>query len=531
MSFVSQGFLLFLAIVFLAYYIVPLRFRWIVLLVSSYAFYALNDVRAFFFIVLTTCTVFCSGIAIDKINAEQKALLDSKDEKWLSDNKKSAREGFGIKRKRVVVFALLVNFCILALLKYSGFFVESLNAILPKLSVSAEIPYLNLLIPLGLSFYTFQSLGYIVDVYRGKYPADRNLARFALFVSFFPQIVQGPISRYDQLAHQLTEGHAFDYENFKYGLQLILWGLFKKLVIADRAAIPAYLVLTNSDQYEGSQIGFAVLLFTIRVYTDFSGGMDIARGVSKCLGIDMVRNFQRPYFAISISDYWRRWHITLGAWMRDYLLYSITFSKGFAKLNKWSRTHLGSYFGKILPTCLAMTVVFFAVGVWHGAGWMYIAFGFYNGALIVIGILLTAPIQKMRNRYPAINTKKPFVRIGAVLGTFFLVCIGKYFAAAYGLRHALDLLYSTFSAFNPGGLSAGFLSSIELDSKELVVLIVSITMLFIVSLIQERGINIRECFARQNIVLKWLAYCFVVLCILLLSDFGEGIGVFVYQQF
>jgi len=531
MSFVSFYFLIFIAVVIIVYYITPKKVRWIVLLAASYIFYALNDIRALFFIIATTCTVFYTGILLDKLHAEEKGVIAGIGADFGKEERKRHKYLYIKKRRKAAAFALLLNFGILAVLKYSTFFIESFNSLLPRLHGSAELPYVNLLLPLGISFYTFQSLGYIIDVYRGKYPADKHLGKFALFVSFFPQIVQGPISRHDQLAHQLARGNDFDYENFKYGIQLILWGFFKKIVIANRAAILTGSVMNDSDSYQGVEVGFALVLFTIQLYADFSGGMDIARGVSRCLGIDIVRNFERPYFAISIADFWRRWHITLGTWMRDYLMYPIALSKGFAKFNKWSRNHLGSYFGKQFPTAIAMVIVFFVVGVWHGAGWQFIMFGFYNGVLIAIGVLLTEPLQKIRVRYPDLNLKRPTLRILTSLGVFFLVVISRCFIHANGLRHALALIYSSFSVFNLGALSLDYFERTGLGYKGMLVLGIAILILFFISIAQERGVNIRESFARRNIVLRWIVYYFIILYTLLFGVYGGEIADFIYQQF
>ena len=531
MSFVSLNFLIFIAIVFLLYFIVPSKYKWGVLLTASYAFYAFSDIKMMFLIILTTVSVFTAGILIDKINSKQQDLFKEKNNQWLKDNKKRYRELFTKQKRRILVVTLLFNFGILSYLKYFNFILDNINSALSKFSIASPVSQLNLLLPLGISFYTFQSLGYIIDVYRGKYPADRNIAKFALFVSFFPQIIQGPISRYDQLAHQLYEPHYFEYLNFKYGLQLILWGFFKKIIIADRAALLVNSVLPNYTQYAGFEIGFAILLFLIQVYADFSGGIDVARGVAQCFGIDMEQNFERPHFAVSISDYWKRWHITLGTWMKDYLLYSVTFSKWFSKFNKKSKKYLGNYFGRIIPVCVAMSLVFFVVGIWHGASWKYIAFGFYNGGLIVIGTLLSGPKQKLNKKYPTLTTEKNiFVRISAIIGVFFLVFIGKYFAAAASFTQALELLKSTFSVFNPSALLGSIYRETGFGSKNMIMLVLTVFIFFVVSLMQENGIRVRDFIARRNIVIRWAIYLIAIFTILCFSVENSMSG-FIYQRF
>ena len=223
--------------------------------------------------------------------------------------------------------------------------------------------------------------------------------------------------------------------------------------------------------------------------------------------------------------------MTLGGWMREYLLYSITFSKGYAKLNKWFKVNVGGYLGKIIPSCFVMGIVFFTVGIWHGAGWKYIMFGVYNSGLIIIGLLMTGFLQYMRTNYPELNTTKPLIRTLTTLGTVFLVLIGRFFSASNGMRHAIGMLTATFSVFNPSALFGDFFTRTGFGYSNLAVLAVAGTLLFIVSFMQERGVNIREYFARRNILLRWLAYYFIIMCTLLFGIYGAEESVFVYQRF
>ena len=349
---------------------------------------------------------------------------------------------------------------------------------------------------------------------------------------FRSQIVQGPIGRYDHLAHQLYEPHNFDYKQFKFGIQLLLWGLFKKLVVADRATVFISAVIPNYENHGGSVVGLAVLMFVLQVYADFSGGMDIARGVAQCMGIELELNFKRPNFAVSISDYWQRWHRTLGSWMRDYLLYSVALSKPFTKLNKWSRRKMGNYLGKLFPTCLAMTIVFFVVGIWHGPGWKNIAFGFYNGFWIVCGILLATPILNFRKKHPTIDINKPLWRILAVLKTFVIVYIGKFFAAAPSFKVALKMMRKTF--FSPSLLTdTAIFDNTGFTSQEFIVVLCGVVVMFLVGLYQEingEG-SLREGIAKKNIVIRWSLYFAIIFAILLFSAGAGAGGGFVYEQF
>ena len=525
MSFIDFGFFVFLSAVFILYFIAPKKYRWLVLLLSSYVFYALADIRMTALLIIITAVVFVCGIWMDNTHRKQKKLFDSMDANWLKHNKKHAAARFMKKRRAILLISLLTCFGTLAFLKYYNFAAINLNIL------GMNLPLFHTLLPLGISFYSFQSLGYAIDIYRGKYPADRNFFKFALFVSFFPQIVQGPISRYDELARQLYAPNEFEYTRAKYGVQLIAWGYLKKLVIADRAFLLADLILTNFIDYSGAQVVLGLLAATLQVYTDFSGGIDITRGIAQVLGIDMPENFTRPFFSCSLSEYWRRWHITLGTWMRDYLLYPLSLSKPFGKLGKWSRKIMGNYFGKLFPTCLAMFVVFLAVGIWHGAEWRFIVFGIYNGIIIVGGILIAPLVSAFQKKHPNIRVDVPFWRVLICLKTFALVFIGKYFSAATDLSQAFALMkHSLFNFFSPSSKSASL--SETFGHKQFFIFFAMAVFLFFVSLFQERGLQIRDVLAKQHIVIRWTVYFAILFLILIfaMDDTQQAKG-FVYANF
>ena len=291
------------------YHIIPRRVSWVVLLVASYGFYAARSLSGLPFILATTLSTWLGALRIDRIASTAKARLKA-DKATLGAEEKKQIKAAARSRERVWLYAVLVlNFALLAVLKYTD----------DVLGLAGCSP-LGLVLPLGISFYTFQSMGYLIDVYSGKYAAEHSLPRFALFVSFFPQLIQGPIGRYDQLGKQLREPHAFDYDNMVRGLMLMLWGLFKKLVIADRALpLVSTVFSAPAGEYGGALSVVAVLFYAVQQYCDFSGGIDLVAGIAQLFGIQLAPNFRRPYFSVSLADFWRRWHISLGAWMRDYV--------------------------------------------------------------------------------------------------------------------------------------------------------------------------------------------------------------------
>ncbi len=419
----------------------------------------------------------------------------------MKSGRKNEREARLKARKVAVAFlAIFANFAMLYVLKYWDATARLLDRLLPW----ASPPVFDLLIPLGVSFYIFQSVGYVVDVYRGKYEPERNVGKFALFVSFFPQIVQGPIGRFDHLARQLTGGRALDYSNIKFGIQLAMWGYFKKLVISGRAGAVVNTVFADSGAYSGSVIAFSVLFYCIQLYCDFSGGIDISRGVAKMFGIEMAENFRRPIFADSLTDFWRRWHISLGAWMRDYLFYPLSLSKPFRRLGKFARAHIGGTVGKILPTSLATFVVYFVIGIWHGANFRYIAFGFWNGAIITSSLLLAGFYAGARRRLGIADASRG-LHVFRVLRTAGLVFIGRYITRAPRLKVAVAMLFSTFSHFQIADLFNGTLLTLGLTPSGLATVTIAMLVVLAVEWFQERGGQVRSSLERQNFFVQWLA--------------------------
>ena len=282
----------------LVYFLFPAKkYKWTVLLAASVFFYAVAGYKYAFFILFTTLSTYLIALWISRVSDHSKKLLKEKKKEWDREQKKRYKNRVKVQKRLIMTLALLINFGILAFLKYYGFFAGSLNDLLGSFKVSFSLPTLKLFLPLGISFYTFQSMGYIVDVYREKTEAQRNPFKLLLFVSFFPQIIQGPISIYDQLAKQLFEPHDFNFTRMRHGMELILWGFFKKLVIADRAYILIGAVEKDYAQYGGTTLTFTILLYALQLYADFSGGIDISRGVAQIFGIDMIDNFKRPYLS------------------------------------------------------------------------------------------------------------------------------------------------------------------------------------------------------------------------------------------
>ena len=535
MTLTSIKFFVFVAATVLVYYICPKRFRWIVLLTASYTFYGIVCLKYMPFIVFTTLSTYACGLWIGKIALKGSAAIKEKKGEWTSEEKKSFKAKLAKKKRLVLTLALVLNFGILAVLKYYNFFSGSVTGLLHNFGTDAELPVFKLFLPLGISFYTFQAMGYLIDVCRGKTKAEKNPAKFALFVSFFPQIIQGPISIYSDLAKQLYEPHALKYENIKYGFQLILWGLFKKMVIADRAVVVINTVLGNRADYSGTFVLLTALMYALQLYADFSGGIDISRGVAQMLGINLAENFKRPYFSKSIGEYWRRWHITLGAWMKNYIFYSLTLSGGFLKLGKWTKKHLGKHIGKVLPGSIATFVVFLVIGLWHGANWKYIGFGVWNGAIMFVSSLLEPAFRKFTSALK-IRTECLSYRIFQMIRTFVIVLIGYYFDIADSFKDALAMMKNSVLDFHAGELmNLAKIQSLGLEYVDYGVLAVAAAVLLAVSLFQERHTTsgLRVAIGRQNIIFQWIVMLCGIAAIVAFGMYGPGTSAseFVYMQF
>ena len=503
------------------YYLCPDRFKWMLLLLASYAYYAYCGANALPFILLTTLSTWAGALCIGRIGEQSKAVLKARRAELDSAGKK-ALKAQAKRRQRAVFFAvLLLNFGVLALLKYTS----------PLLTAMGR-PALNLLLPLGISFYTFQSMGYLIDVYNGKYAPQRNPAKFALFISFFPQLIQGPIARFDQLAAQLETPHRFDIANIERGALLMLWGFFKKKVIADRALPLVSAVFGRQEAYGGAVIVVAVLLYSLQQYCDFSGGIDLVTGIAELFGIRLAPNFRRPYFSVSLGDFWRRWHISLGAWMRDYVFYPFALTRPMTQLSKAAKARLGADVSRALPAALGNILVFLLVGIWHGASMNYVLWGLYNGLILAASALLDPLYRRANERLGERITASRGFHVLRVLRTFLIVNIGWYFDRALRAGDAFAMLGKTLCSPALAKLSDGTLLTLGLAPADFAVLAAATLILFAVSVLQERGVRIRDAVLSLPVVPRVaLLYAFMYFVLASFVGVGAAGAGFMYAVF
>lgn len=444
MTIVSFQFLFFCMLILIAYFVIPKKWQWVVILVANVVFYATGGARFLLYILAASLFTYIAALQIEKTNGVGKLLLA---EAQSSTAKKEIRNNILILKKAWCAIGIVISMGIWIVLKYGNFFVENLNALLHRLHIQWQAPGNTWMLPLGISFYTFHAVGYLVDVYREKYAAEKNFLRFFTFISFFPHLTQGPFSRYDQLSRTLYEPHTFSYERFCIGVRRILWGVVKKTLVADKIGIFVTAVFADYLEYSGTQILFSMVFYCIQLYADFSGYMDIVCGFSHILGIEVLENFRQPYFAKSIDEFWRRWHITLGQWFRDYVFYPVSMGKTAQKMGKWARKKFNPKMGKLVPGYFALIFVWTATGLWHGANWTYLIWGYLNLFVILISMQLEDCYAKIKEKLH-ISSYNPLWNLFSILRTFALVCFFRFFSTTQTVADAMTMIKYSFLHLN-----------------------------------------------------------------------------------
>lgn len=490
MVFNSYSFFIFFPVVVLIHFALPKRVQYIWLLVASYYFYMNWDARYVLLLLFSTVVTYFSGIALEKVQTDRA-------------------------RKAAVAISFVLNIGVLFFFKYFDFAVDSINLVLMQTGLSVPKPDLNVLLPVGISFYTFQALSYTMDVYRKDIAAEQNFFRYALFVSFFPQLVAGPIERSRNLLSQVNQTHQFDYDMMREGLLIMLWGYFLKLVVADRVAIVVNTVYGDYTQYGGAYIIMASVLFAVQIYCDFAGYSTIAIGAAKILGFQLMENFDCPYFSLSIGEFWRRWHISLSSWFRDYLYIPLG----------------GNRKGTVIKYRNLM-IVFLVSGLWHGAAGTYVVWGLIHGIYQVIGGM-TRPLRDRLNELLELKPESIGHRLISGIITFGLVDFAWIFFRAESIRDAISMIKSMVHIGNIGNLLSGGLYDLGLSSKNIKVLLLGILVIFFADYMKYKGIKIREVIIAQELWCRWLCYLAAFWFILIFGIWGGNYDAssFIYFQF
>jgi alginate O-acetyltransferase complex protein AlgI len=488
MLFNSLEFLLFYPIIAILYFVIPFRIRWLLLLIGSFYFYMAWKPGYIVLILITTLVAYFSGIKMAQ-----------------TPNKKT--------KKIYLNLSLVTNLGLLALFKYFNFLNDSFKILFTHLNLPYEIPGFNLLLPMGISFYTFQTLSYSIDVYRGNIKPERHYGIFALYVTFFPQLVAGPIERAENLLPQFYKKNNFDYKRITKGLKIMAWGFFKKVVIADRLGVAVNTIYNNPAKYNSFQFILATVFFSFQIFCDFSGYSDIAIGSAKVMGFNLMENFKRPYFSKSISEFWRRWHISLSSWLKDYLYIPL----GGNRVGK-SRYYLN------------LLITFLLSGLWHGADWTFILWGLIHGIYNVCGQIFI-PFKKKIAKITRID-KAPLIHKGLqVIFTFSMVSFAWIFFRANSTSDAFYIVSHLFKDLKNASNFRYLINSISNMALTKFQLLVALLGIIIVELVHlfERRENVFDRLSRRPLLLRWAIYSTLLISTFWLA-FSEN-NQFIYFQF
>lgn len=526
MTILSVNFLLFIIVLIILYYCLPKRLQWPLLLLFSLVFYCSAGFENIIFILITATTTYLSAKIIQRHSEKQKEYLKENRISLSKEEKERIKVKGKRLRKRVLVAALVVNFGILCSFKYVHFVIEQVNRVAHLFGGTGVNDVINWIVPLGISFYTFQSMGYLLDVYWNKCTAENNYFKVLLFTSFFPQITQGPISSFHDLTTEIFKEHSFNEHNYAWGAQRMIWGLFKKAVIADTAAIYVQDIFSNYTFYTGIATLIGAFLYSLQIYADFSGYMDMMCGLCEILDIKLTENFERPYFSKSIAEYWRRWHISLGAWFKNYVYYPLAMAKWNQKLGRKARQKFGKTFGQYLPASIALVVVWLTTGMWHGASWAYIAWGGVNGLFIIFSMWMEHTYANWKAKLH-INEFSLGWRVFRVIRTFILVTFIKVLPEVGTLSQGWGLWVHIFAEGTIPHSRSSLLPN--MSTTHAGVLFAGTAILFAASMIQRKQ-PVRQWFGKFPAVVK----CFILACMVVISLYyasGTNVGGFMYAQF
>ncbi len=496
MLFNSLSFLLFFPLVTLLYFALPHRGRWIWLLVCSYFFYMCWNASYAILIATSTLITYLSGVLIGKANENP-------------DPQKAAKL-----KKLWVALSFCSNLAILVFFKYFYFAVDNINAVLSALHLQLVNPSFDIVLPVGISFYTFQALSYTMDVYRNDIRPEKNFGKYALFVSFFPQLVAGPIERSGNLLNQIHEEHTFNYQRMVQGLLVMAWGYFLKMVMADRVAILVNTVYNDWQAYSSGALVVASVLFAVQVYCDFSGYSYIAIGAARIMGFSLMDNFHQPYYSTSIKEFWRNWHISLSTWFKDYLYIPLG----------------GNRKGKA-RTYLNLLITFLVSGLWHGANWTFVIWGGLHGLYQVIGGL-TLPLRRKATKALGVRTETLSYRLMQGLITFVLVDFAWIFFRANSVSDSFGIIQRIFTQPDFSFLFGDGLMKLGLAGPELKVALLSVVVLLVGDYLQ-RKMCVSKAIMRQALVFRWVIYLAIIAVIAVFGIYGPNFDAsqFIYFQF
>ena len=494
----------FLPIVILLYQIVPKKFRFVVLLAADYVFFWMFSGKLIIYLLIATLLTHYIGIWLENV-----ALTTEGGNKVITK-----------KKRQVLAFGIIINLAVLVILKYTNFFGQSLSDLLHLFNAKWQFRPVKFMVPIGLSFYTLEIISYITDVYRGTQKAEHNLAKVALYLSFFPQIMEGPISRFHETADKLYSGDSIKFDNLKFGYQRIVWGLFKKIVVADRLYVTVEYIFNNYADKDGSIILFGVVCYVAQLYLEFSGCMDIVIGSGEIFGVKLPENFRQPFLARTAGEFWRRWHITLGTFFKDYIFYPVSLAKPVKNFAKKVKEKFGRNVSKFVAPTAALFCVWACNGLWHGANWTFIFYGMYYFVLIFIENITEEPVKKLAEKLH-INRESVGYRVFQTIKLFIIVVIGELFFRANSLQDGFAMFAGIFKNFHISELVSNIFQ-LKMDRFDLMVVPVGIILVTIVGALKEKGINIRQKISGWILPARWIFWYAAIMLVVIFGAYGSG---------
>ncbi len=580
MSYQSVGFLLFSAGVLVLYYLLGRKRQKWVLAAANLVFYAIAGLQYLPFLLVTMLTTYAVGRVIGSIYERADAALPAC---TTAAEKKQVKADAKGKAKRALRWGLVVTIALLAVCKYVPFIITNLNGLLSLFRIPA-IPVFRLILPLGISFYSFMAISYILDVYWKRYSPEKDFLNYAVYLSYFPHIVQGPIDRFNEFRDQINSGVVFNPKNLMFGAELLLWGLFKKLVIADRLNLFVSYVFDHWQENSGAILFLAVMIYSVQIYADFSGCIDIVTGVSEMFGIRLRKNFNHPFFSRSLAEFWRRWHISLQEWLKDYVYYPV-FASGMMRRVKKRLTGKGrTRAAELFSSCFPILVVWLITGIWHGASWNFVLWGLFHASLLIGSQVLEPFFIKVREKLGIVGEGGRLWHLWQMIRTFLLCGLGRIFFrtadihSAFGyigrmFTHLFDkpvlsleftnaagtvsrLWRSSMSKLfqelrrmisSPGsfGLSQGITGlyqdfrtmlnadiGFNISLANILMSVIVIAVLWIVDVRQEKK-SLREALARKRLPVRWLVIYIGIFAVIIFGIYGPGYDAssFIYERF
>ena len=525
MTLTSIQFPLFCLLLTVLYFLVPGSWQWILLLGFSLYFYTRSGYLALVFLLTAALAAFLTGLWMEReLERAKLQLFECKDR----SQKAAIREASGKKRRHAFILMCVVVFGIWIVTKYSSMIVSTIAPFLSPAQMDGAMSFVDrMIVPLGISFYTFNCAGYVIDVSRKKYPAEKNPLRLLLYVSFFPHIIQGPFSRFDRLGKTLFAPHKFDWDRMCSGLGRILYGYCEKMLVADKLSPAVNAVLADPSKTPGIYLLVAILGYGIQLYADFSGYMNIMCGLCQVLGIELEENFRQPYFAVSIQNYWRRWHITLGNWYTDYVFYPASMGKTAQKIGRKAREKFGPRMGKLLPSYFAMIFVWTLTGLWHGASWTFVVWGWLNFVIIVFS-MQAQPAYDWTKQKLHIKDSNILWRIFQVIRTILLVSLLRIFYCSPSVGAAINYIRMMFTPNWSLLVTAPkkvMLTSLAQSGIALKYILAGTFAIFIVDLVKENEKKIRIPMPVR------MVFWGLLFCVLIIGMERGSTGGFMYAQY